>query len=494
MATRNPGGFLPTALGPIRLKANGVEVSPRATIDWRGVVHSDDGSTMTLAFPDSLLTTDNSDAPQLTTEATVVGNTPTTIGATFSIPEGRFIRVNVQGLVVRDGASRGEVFDIERLIKNYGGTVAASTQEALKTPANVGGSTGCDIQIEYTGTTGRIEFTGVAATTHRVRIDRQLTYLDAPDPAIVVTAISPNTGTASGGTSVSITVDDSTGATGATVGGVALTGFAIVDGTHVSGTTGAHAAGAVDVVVTNAEGSGTLAGGFTYTAAAFDPLTLPEASATPLLWLDPTDCTNTGNGTDVTAVVDKASGSMTIGLTGNEPTFNSSNADYDGAPTFDCGSAQGFLLSTTGLTTTAFTAVLVCDGQDGVWFQDGNGNYLVNAGGGSGDKAQMTSAAGPYLASTTATSTVPGVYVFVFNGASSLIYTSAETPSASGDAGTLSSLSGVTIGLLGTYNMSGAGLQGSCRHALIYDGAMSANDVAYLLNGFGDESGITIGA
>lgn len=83
--------------------------------------------------------------------------------------------------------------------------------------------------------------------------------------APTVVACVPNNGTYAGGTVVVIQVDSSTGCTGATVGGVALTGFSIVDATHVQGTTGAHASGAVAVSVTNGFGTGTQAGGFTYT-------------------------------------------------------------------------------------------------------------------------------------------------------------------------------------------------------------------------------------
>lgn len=490
---RNVSSYLPAMIGPVALKANGEAVQSRSTINFRGVVATDDGSELTFATPDAGLTTDNSDAPQETTEFETTDATPTTVGTTFSIPTNTVLVVDIQAVVQRAGGDRTKVFNIRRYLQNSNGTITAPAQENTMGPTEIGGALSCTVAITYTGTTARVEFTGIAATNLRIRLDRQVTTLAAGDPAIVVSAISPNTGSAAGGTSVSITVDSSTGATGATVGGVALTSFAIADATHVTGTTGAHAAGAVDVTVTNAEGTGTLSSGFTYTSS-FDPLVLPDTSGTPLLWLDPTDCTNTGNGTDVTAAVDKASGSMTIGLTGHEPTFNSANADYANAPTFDCGAAQGFSLTTTGLTTTAFTVVIVGDGTDNVWFQDGNGNYLISAGGGSGDKVQMTSAAGPYLAGATAKSGVPGVYILVFNGASSKVYTSAYTADASGDAGALSDLTGVTIGLLGTYNMTGNGLMGSCRHALIYDGALSQTDVEYLLDGFGDESGITIGA
>lgn len=205
-------------------------------------------------------------------------------------------------------------------------------------------------------------------------------------------------------------------------------------------------------------------------------------------------CTNTGDGTPVTAVVDRASGTMTIGITGHEPTYQASNPDYAGGPTFDCGVAQGFLLTNTGLAGGSFTLVLVADGTDNVWMNDGNGNYLINAGGGSGDKLQSRADGASLLVGVTPVSGVPGVYVIVFNGASSVLYVSAEAADVLGDAGTPASLAGVVLGLLGTYNMTGPGLTGSCRHALIYSGAATSVDASYLLYGFGNESGITIGA
>lgn len=62
---------------------------------------------------------------------------------------------------------------------------------------------------------------------------------------------------AGGGQRVVVQVDSSTGCAGITIGGVACTSFAIDDGTHVSGVPGAHAAGVVDVVVTNGAGPST---------------------------------------------------------------------------------------------------------------------------------------------------------------------------------------------------------------------------------------------
>src|SRR5438067_7472768 len=88
------------------------------------------------------------------------------------------------------------------------------------------------------------------------------------NPAPTVSAISPNSGTANGGTAVTIT---GTGfLAGATVklGGTAATGVTVVNSTSITATTAAHAAGTVNVVVTNTDAqSGTLTNGYTYTGA-----------------------------------------------------------------------------------------------------------------------------------------------------------------------------------------------------------------------------------
>jgi hypothetical protein len=88
-------------------------------------------------------------------------------------------------------------------------------------------------------------------------------------PAPSITSLTPTSGTASGGTSVTITgVNFATGAK-VTFDGTAGTSVVVVSATTITVTTPAHSAGAVSVVVTNADGqSATLTNGFTYTAPA----------------------------------------------------------------------------------------------------------------------------------------------------------------------------------------------------------------------------------
>ena len=87
------------------------------------------------------------------------------------------------------------------------------------------------------------------------------------NPAPTVASVAPNSGTANGGTVVTVT---GTGfLTGAivTLGGTAATGVTVVNSTTITAITPAHAAGSVNIVVTNTDSqSATLANGYTFTA------------------------------------------------------------------------------------------------------------------------------------------------------------------------------------------------------------------------------------
>jgi glucose/arabinose dehydrogenase len=93
------------------------------------------------------------------------------------------------------------------------------------------------------------------------------TYSAAPNPAPTVTSINPNTGVTTGGTAVTITGTGFIAGATVSVGGTAATGVAVVNSTSITASTPAHAAGAVNVVVTNTDvKTGTLTNGYTYTA------------------------------------------------------------------------------------------------------------------------------------------------------------------------------------------------------------------------------------
>src|SRR5581483_346750 len=118
------------------------------------------------------------------------------------------------------------------------------TSITATTPAHAAGAV--DVAVTTPGGTG----TGTSAYT----------YVAVP----TVSSVSPNSGPTGGGTSVTITGTNFTGATAVTFGGSAATGVTVVSATSITATTPAHAAGAVDVAVTTPGGSGTGTSAYTF--------------------------------------------------------------------------------------------------------------------------------------------------------------------------------------------------------------------------------------
>jgi hypothetical protein len=107
------------------------------------------------------------------------------------------------------------------------------------------------------------------------------TYVAGPS----VTGISPTSGPAAGGTAVTITGTGFVSGATITIGGSAATGLAVVSSTSLTATTPAHAAGLVNVVLTNPDlQSATGTSLFTYVAAptvtAISPSSGPAAGGT----------------------------------------------------------------------------------------------------------------------------------------------------------------------------------------------------------------------
>jgi phosphatidylinositol-3-phosphatase len=94
-------------------------------------------------------------------------------------------------------------------------------------------------------------------------------YSYAAAAAPTVTAVNPTSGPTAGGTSITITGTGFAAGATVTLGGATATGVIVNSSTTITATTPAHAAGTVDVVVTNSTGqSGTKTSAFTYTAPA----------------------------------------------------------------------------------------------------------------------------------------------------------------------------------------------------------------------------------
>jgi len=125
--------------------------------------------------------------------------------------------------------------------------VDSATQITATTPAHAAGVV--DVVITTAG--------GSATSTGGY------TYTSAP----ILTSISPSAGPVAGGQIVTITGSSLSGATAVTFGGVAATSFTVDSPTQITATTPAHAAGAVDVIVTTPGGPVTSSNGYTYASA-----------------------------------------------------------------------------------------------------------------------------------------------------------------------------------------------------------------------------------
>lgn len=93
-----------------------------------------------------------------------------------------------------------------------------------------------------------------------------------------VSAVSPSSGTTAGGTSVTLTGLDFTGATGVTIGGSPAASFSIVNDTTITAVTPPHAVGTVSVEVTTSNGTSLSNSLFAYAIPSPDATSIPTLS------------------------------------------------------------------------------------------------------------------------------------------------------------------------------------------------------------------------
>ena len=159
--------------------------------------------------------------------------------------------------------------------------------------------------------------------------------------APTVTGVSPSGGLPAGGTSVTITGTNFTGATGVTFGGTAATNVVVVSATSITAKTPAKTAGAVSVVVTTPGGTNAANTLYTYQAAP----TVTSTNTTKIS-IRATSVTITGTGFDTTAA-------------NNAVVFNLSAV---GTVTSATSTLLTVTLSTLPSTTGSLTAVVTTNG------------------------------------------------------------------------------------------------------------------------------------
>lgn len=181
-------------------------------------------------------------------------------------------------------------------------------------------------------------------------------------PTVTVTAVSPSSGSTAGGTAVTITGTDFLSGASVDFGGSAATSVVVVSPTSITCVTPAHAAGAVTVSVTDSDGTGSLANGFTFVA----PPTVTVTNVSPVFGPDAGGTAVTITGTDFLsgATVDfggsaatsvvvasstsitcvtpaHAAGAVTVSVTDSDGTGSLANA-YTYTSTGGGGATNGF--------------------------------------------------------------------------------------------------------------------------------------------------------
>jgi hypothetical protein len=154
--------------------------------------------------------------------------------------------------ITGDGFGSGDAVVVVGGVEATGVTIASDSEITFTTPAYPADK----------------EIVDVTVSTGNGFVDMPQAFRYHANPRIV--AISPSSGRATGGTTVTLTgrgfVEDDAGVPTVTVAGAALTNVQIIDDQTLTGTLSAAPAGVlpfvpVDVVLENANGSSTLAGG-----------------------------------------------------------------------------------------------------------------------------------------------------------------------------------------------------------------------------------------
>jgi len=153
---------------------------------------------------------------------------------------------------------------------SFGGTAAAGFTVVAD---------GTIFAVAPAGSAGTVDVTVTTPSgTSGTSSSDHYTYVTAP----TVTGISPSAGPLAGGTSITLTGTNFSGASVVYVGGVAVSSFTVVSSTSITTTTPAESAGTVDVIVVTAGGPSAASSSdhFTYVAAPTVTGVSPSAGPT----------------------------------------------------------------------------------------------------------------------------------------------------------------------------------------------------------------------
>ena len=211
------------------------DITPGGTITYAPVPGYSGTETFTIQVSDSMATATRTITVTVVPPPTVTGITP----AAGPLAGGTAVTITGTNFTGATSVTIGGAAATGVVVVN-GTTITAVT------PAGTAGAQ--NVAVTTPGGTG----TGTGL----------FTYMAPP----TVTGIAPAAGPLAGGTAVTITGTNFTGATSVTIGGAAATGVVVVNATTITAVTPAGTAGAQNVAVTTPGGTGTGTGLFTYMA------------------------------------------------------------------------------------------------------------------------------------------------------------------------------------------------------------------------------------
>lgn len=248
----------------------------------------------------------------------------------------------------------------------------------------------CTITLPYRGLAAGTGTFSVAAFTpsgypQTASASTSITVLPA---APTVTALSPASGPLGGGTAVTLTGTNFTGATAVSFGASPAASFSLDSATQITATAPAGSAGAVDVTVTTPSGTSATAGAgndYTYVAAPSAPVTITPANGALTSDNTPTYTGTAGTGLTVNVIVDGTTiGTTTADGAGNW-SYTPAVALADGAHTIRAaatnagGTSPNSNINTFTVDTTAPAAPVVTTPANGATINFSTPAYIGTA-------------------------------------------------------------------------------------------------------------------
>ena len=198
--------------------------------------------------------------------------------------------------------------------------------------------------------------------------NKRFTYAVLPP---VVKSVSPNSGTTAGGTSITITGDNLTGATSILVGGKACPSFSVISISSATCTTPPGAAGTASVVVTTSNGTSASNTLYTYTTTTPTPTPTPTPSGSPSVTaVSPTSGTVAG-GDVITITGSNFTGASSILVGGKAcTTFTVSSATTASCttPAGTLGTASVVVTTSNGTSASNTLFTYKATGQSGKYY------------------------------------------------------------------------------------------------------------------------------